>query len=76
MQSEELLVSVAVLLRRLHSASAGFVPDAHPFPPRPVRQDPAGLVCHGDVTPQNIVVRTGLAAGAVGSGRLVAALTR
>ncbi|KUM38544.1 hypothetical protein AR539_02955 [Arthrobacter sp. EPSL27] len=67
-QSEELLVSVAQLLRRLHTASAGFVPAAHPFPPRPGRQkaaDAAGLVCHLDVTPQNVVVRDGRAAGLV-----------
>ncbi|WP_426997667.1 phosphotransferase [Pseudarthrobacter sp. N5] len=67
-QSEELLVSVAALIRRLHTASAGFVP-AHPFPPRPIRQDtsedPTGLVCHLDVTPQNVVVRDGLAVGLV-----------
>ena len=64
-QSEALLVSVAQLLRRLHTASAGFAPDAYPFPPRPVRQDPAELVCHLDVTPQNVVVRDGRAAGLV-----------
>lgn len=64
-QSERLLDSVGRLLRRLHGASAGFVPDAHPFPPRPVRQDPAELVCHLDVTPQNIVVRDGVAVGLV-----------
>jgi hypothetical protein len=67
-QSEDLLVSVARLLRRLHTASAGFLPAAHPFPPRPGRQDPtdaAVLVCHLDVTPQNVVVRGGRAAGLV-----------
>lgn len=67
-QSEELLASVAQLLRRLHTASAGFVPAAHPFPPRPGGQkaaDAAGLVCHLDVTPQNVVVRDGRAAGLV-----------
>ena len=64
-QSEELLASVAQLLRRLHTASAGFVPDAHPFPPRAVSQDRAELVCHLDVTPQNVVVRSGRAAGLV-----------
>jgi Phosphotransferase enzyme family len=64
-QSERLLASVGLLLRRLHAASSGFVPAAHPFPPRPVRQDPAELVCHLDVTPQNVVVRDGLAAGLV-----------
>ena len=67
-QSEDLLASVARLVRRLHSASAGFVPRAHTFPPRPVRPNPtdaAGLICHLDVTPQNVVVRGGLAAGLV-----------
>jgi hypothetical protein len=67
-QSEDLLASVARLVRRLHTASAGFVPRAHAFPPRPVRPNPtdaAGLICHLDVTPQNVVVRDGLAAGLV-----------
>lgn len=64
-QSEELLDSVARLVRRLHEASRGFVPEAHPFPPRPVRQDPPELVCHLDVTPQNVVVRNGMAVGLV-----------
>lgn len=64
-QSEELLASVARLVRRLHDASAGYVPQSHPFPPRPIRQDPAELVCHLDVTPQNVVVRDGVAAGLV-----------
>ena len=67
-QSEELLASVARLVRRLHTASAGFVPRAHAFPPRPVRPNPtdaSGLICHLDVTPQNVVVRDGLAAGLV-----------
>ncbi|MBT2597042.1 phosphotransferase [Arthrobacter sp. ISL-72] len=69
-RSEDLLASVGRLVRRLHKASAGFVPAAYPFPPRPIRQDtvkgdPAGLVCHLDVTPQNVVVRNGLAAGLV-----------
>lgn len=64
-QSELLLESVARMSRSLHEASGGFVPAAHPFPPRPVRQDPAELVCHLDVTPQNIVVRKGVAVGLV-----------
>ena len=67
-QSEDLLASVARLVRRLHTASVGFVPKAHTFPPRPVRPNPsdaAGLVCHLDVTLQNVVVRAGLAAGLV-----------
>jgi aminoglycoside phosphotransferase len=67
-QSEDLLDSVARLVRRLHTASAGFVPRAHLFPPRPVRPNPpdaAALICHLDVTPQNVVVRGGRAAGLV-----------
>jgi hypothetical protein len=43
-RSEDLLRSVARLLRWLHAASAGFTPSRHPFPPRPVRQDPGRLV--------------------------------
>ncbi|TSE17291.1 phosphotransferase [Arthrobacter sp. KBS0703] len=64
-QSEELLRSLALLVRRLHEASAGFGPSRHPFPPRPARQDQGGLVCHLDVTPQNVVVRGGRAVGVV-----------
>lgn len=69
-QSEDLLASVALLLRRLHAASAGFVPSEHPFPQHPVPAERlhAGqdrLVCHLDVTPQNVVVRGGLAVGLI-----------
>ncbi|PVZ60203.1 phosphotransferase [Arthrobacter sp. H-02-3] len=72
-QSADLVASVGRLVRRLHRASAGYVPRDHPFPrspfPRsPVRPDPteaSRLICHLDVTPQNVVVRDGLAAGLV-----------
>lgn len=69
-QSEELLRSVALLVRRLHEASAGFVPSRHPFPQHlfptgQLRQDQGGLVCHLDVTPQNVVVRGGRAVGLI-----------
>jgi hypothetical protein len=69
-QSEELLVSVARLVLRLHVASTGFTPAAHPFPPGPAREDrlqeeQGELVCHQDVTPQNVVVQRGLAVGLV-----------
>jgi hypothetical protein len=64
-QSEQLLASVGRLTRSLHEASKGFVPHAHPFPPRPIKQDPAELVCHLDITPQNVVVRKGVAVGLV-----------
>jgi hypothetical protein len=69
-QSEELLVSLALLVRRLRGASAGFVPSAHPFPQHPIpaghlHSGQEGLVCHLDVTPQNVVVRGGLAVGLI-----------
>ncbi len=69
-RSGELLASVARLVRRLHDASAGYDPRAHPFPPRytprsAVRREPPALVCHLDITPQNVVVRDGLAAGLI-----------
>jgi Ser/Thr protein kinase RdoA (MazF antagonist) len=65
----DVLVAVARLLRRLHDASASFVPppDASWFgddvavelpaelPPEP----PADVVSHFDVTPQNVVFRAG-----------------
>ncbi|MHC5796385.1 phosphotransferase [Lacisediminihabitans sp. FW035] len=62
-QTDALLESVAVLVTRLHEASAGFDPVAEPFPPREITQDPAELVTHLDVTPQNVVVRDGRAVG-------------
>lgn len=69
-QAEELLASVARLVRRLQDASAGFAPREHLFPRFPGRQEAPHtgapqLVCHLDVTPQNVVVRNGLAAGLV-----------
>ena len=64
-QDEALLVSVGRMVRRLHDAAEGYDPSVEPFPPRPVRQDPAELVCHLDVTPQNVVVCGGTAVGLV-----------
>lgn len=69
-QSEELLASVAHVVRQLHGASAGFVPSAHPFPQHSIaagRLDSGQdvLVCHLDVTPQNVVVRGGSAVGLI-----------
>jgi aminoglycoside phosphotransferase (APT) family kinase protein len=68
--SESVLVGVARLLRRLHDASASFVPppDAVWFgddvpqvelPPDVPPEPPADIVTHFDVTPQNIVFRAG-----------------
>jgi hypothetical protein len=70
--ADELLASVAVLLRGLHEASRGFVAPAGAVWARDlVRVDgetplpPAELVSHLDVTPQNTVVRSGVAVGLV-----------
>lgn len=75
---DRLLESVAVLLRRLHEASAGYAADrGFAAPPGAVwRRDlvvvpglppePAPeLISHLDVTPQNVVVRDGRAVGLV-----------
>jgi hypothetical protein len=73
-----LLASVAVLVRRLHEASAGFAaergfaaPDGSIWqrdrlaldPPLPYPEPE--LVSHNDVTPQNVVTRDGAAVGLV-----------
>src|SRR3954447_15428166 len=77
--TQELLASVAELLRRLHEASAGYLADAGFAAPYGavwhrdrVRVDvpdpslpPPELVSHCDVTPQNVVVRAGRAVGLV-----------
>jgi hypothetical protein len=60
LRTPELLASAAVLLRRLHDATAGFASgpdDRWLLPPR----SPAGVVCHGDTAPYNCVVRDGRA---------------
>lgn len=69
---EDLLASVAVLVRRLHAASAGFTPPAGAVWARDLvtvtgdADEPAPeLVSHLDVTPQNVVVRAGRAVGLV-----------
>jgi Ser/Thr protein kinase RdoA (MazF antagonist) len=77
--TEELLASLAELLRRLHEASAGYLADAGfaaaygavwhrdrvrvDVPDPPL--PPPELVSHCDVTPQNVVVREGRAVGLV-----------
>jgi Ser/Thr protein kinase RdoA (MazF antagonist) len=67
-----LLAGVGVLLRRLHTASAGFVPPAGAVWRRdlvrvdvPSTEPEPELVSHLDVTPQNVVVRGGRAVGLV-----------
>ena len=66
-QADDLLPSVAALLRRLHDVSASWIPEiaigAHPEGrPAPVfPDDEPRLVSHRDVTPQNVVFRDGAA---------------
>jgi aminoglycoside phosphotransferase (APT) family kinase protein len=71
---DELLASVAVLVRRLHEASVGFgftAPAGSVWRRDQVVLDPPlpyptpELVTHNDVTPQNVVVRDGRAVGLV-----------
>jgi aminoglycoside phosphotransferase (APT) family kinase protein len=69
---DDLLASVAVLVRRLHAASAGYVPPADAVWRRallvldpPVEEPEPELVSHLDVTPQNVVVRNGRAVGLI-----------
>ncbi|MGV8908779.1 MAG: hypothetical protein ACOH1Y_07335 [Propionicimonas sp.] len=62
---DELLVSVARLVHALHEAASGYRPLAEPFPVRPATQEPVELVGHLDVTPQNVVVRDGVAFGLI-----------
>jgi Ser/Thr protein kinase RdoA (MazF antagonist) len=69
---DDLLASVGALLRRLHTASAGYVPPAGALWRRglvvldpPIEDPPPELVSHLDVTPQNVVVRDGRAAGLI-----------
>jgi hypothetical protein len=73
-----LLASVGVLVRRLHEASAGYGADAGFAAPAgsrwrcdivvarvPVPDPEPELISHNDVTPQNVVVRDGVAVGLV-----------
>ncbi len=59
-KTREALRASAVLLRQLHDAAAGFVPEHtsyrfHPHPPLP-----GEIICHGDIGPWNTVYRDGL----------------
>ncbi|GAA1078883.1 phosphotransferase [Nocardiopsis composta] len=75
---DALLASVGALLRRLHDASEGFLAETGFAAPDggvwrrdqvpvavPVPDPEPELVCHLDVTPQNVVVRGGRAAGLI-----------
>ena len=64
--SDEALVSVATLVRRLNDATEGFAapPDAAwAWPPPPEHRSP--LVCHNDVCRENVVFRDGHAAALI-----------
>jgi Ser/Thr protein kinase RdoA (MazF antagonist) len=63
--SEELLASVAELVRRLHQASAGYDDADEPFPPKFSPAPHPELISHLDVTPQNVVTRGERAIGLV-----------
>jgi Ser/Thr protein kinase RdoA (MazF antagonist) len=60
-QTDTALASVARLLRGLHDAGRGFDPAGLSWDDR--LADPAGgtLVCHNDVSPENVVFRDGIA---------------
>jgi len=60
-QSDTALSSIARLLRGLHDAARGF--DAEGLTWNPTLADPVGgtLVCHNDVSPENVVFRDGIA---------------
>lgn len=65
MQSEPVLVSAAVLLRRLHDCTAAIAADwagrVWQLPPRV----PFETICHGDFAPYNVVLRDGVVAGII-----------
>ncbi|WP_114855008.1 phosphotransferase [Brachybacterium sp. YJGR34] len=56
--TREDLIRVGGMLRAFHEASAGFVPSA-PAPWEPLLPAPGGaaeLICHGDLTPWNLIL--------------------
>ncbi len=61
--SEAVLVDAARLLRRWHDASAGF-PLEDAVWQAPVHE-PAEVVCHGDFSPHNLVLRDGRVIGVI-----------
>jgi len=52
------LARVGRLIRAIHDASEGFAPSALPpwEPLLPVPEGPADLICHGDLTPWNLIL--------------------
>jgi hypothetical protein len=64
-RNDELLASVGRLVRRLHTASEEYRPDAEPFPVVPPSPEEPELITHLDVTPQNVIVHGNEAIGLV-----------
>jgi Phosphotransferase enzyme family len=67
---EELLVGIARLQRRLHDACEGFTlpdgvrwPERPPVPEAPMPFAAPELVCHNDLTVENVICRDGLPVG-------------
>jgi aminoglycoside phosphotransferase (APT) family kinase protein len=62
-QSDEALISLAVLTRQFHDASRSFDPAGSPWSQE--MADPAGgvMVCHNDICLENVVFRDGDAVG-------------
>jgi Phosphotransferase enzyme family len=59
-RTDEALAGVARLIRRLHRAAEGFVPQAVGYRFRPHPPGPGQLVSHGDLGPWNTVYRDGV----------------
>jgi hypothetical protein len=59
-ETTESLRASAVLLRQLHEAAAGFMPEVHSYRYHPHPPLPGEIICHGDVGPWNTVYRDGL----------------
>jgi aminoglycoside phosphotransferase len=61
--SDEVLTSAAMLLRRLHDASAEYLPDRATW--RLPTHEPAEVVCHNDFAPYNLVFDGGRVVGVI-----------
>ena len=62
-QSDEAIVSVAVLMRRLHTAAAAFDPTGLRWSREMADVLGGPVVCHNDVCLENVVFRDGVAVG-------------
>ena len=60
---DEILASVARLLRRYHDAVAGFDPAGRTWSPELADPEGGPIAAHNDVCPENVVFRNGEAAG-------------